>query len=815
MTENLPPSKEHVIPRVIEEEMKQAYVDYAMSVIVGRALPDVRDGLKPVHRRILYAMNENGMFHNRPFKKCARIVGEVLGKYHPHGDIAVYDSLVRLAQDFSLRYPLIKGQGNFGSLDGDKAAAQRYTEAKLNKLAEEMLQDIEKETVSWRDNFDGSLKEPEVLPGKVPNLLINGSSGIAVGMATNIPPHNLVEICQGVIELINNPEVTVEELMEIVKGPDFPTGGEIFVGKGLLYAYKTGRGKITIRSVVKNEENRLVITEIPYQVNKVELIEQIAELVRDKKIIGIRNINDESDRDGIRVVIDLKKDVDSSVILNQLFKYSRLKITFGINLLALVDNEPRTLSLVQMLQHFLTYRKEVIRKRTLFDLTQAEQRVHVLEGLIVALDNIDQVIPGIKNSKTVDEAKDFLIKQYSLTEIQARAILDLKLQKLASLEQDKIKSENSELKIKITEYHTILNSEEKILLIIKQELTELITNYGDSRRSKVVINDEDETDFELEQLIEKENVVVTMTHGGYIKRIQIDSYKTQRRGGKGVKSAVMKEEDFVEQLFVCSTHDHLLFFTDQGQVYWLKVYNIPEANRLAKGKHLSNLIELKEENITAIIPIESFNQGYLVMATEKGIIKKTDLMEFSRPRNGGIRALNLDQNDHLVGVKLTDGTKQIILASRKGAAIRFKEEDVRSMGRTAYGVHGIKLDEGDRVVGMVIAEEGKQVLTLTEKGYGKQTNVEEYRLVGRGGKGVTNLKITEKNGDVSYVTLLSGEEELLLMSKNGVAIRIKSQDVPHVGRVTQGVRLMKLNDQDIFVVAAKILDSEDEVSEEE
>ncbi len=794
-----------VIPKVIEEEMKQAYVDYAMSVIVGRALPDVRDGLKPVHRRILYAMHEMGMFHNKPFKKCARIVGEVLGKFHPHGDTAVYDSLVRMAQEFSLRYTLIKGQGNFGSLDGDKAAAMRYSEAKLNQLAEEMLQDIDKETVSWRDNFDGSLKEPEVLPAKVPNLLINGSSGIAVGMATNIPPHNLREVCDATIKVIDEPEVSAKELMEIIPGPDFPTGGEVSGGETLFHAYKKGRGRVIIKSVVEEEKGKLIVKEIPYQVNKAELIEQIAELVRNKKIKGIKNINDESDREGIRIVIDLKKEADSQVVLNQLYKYSRLKVFFGINLLALVDNEPRTLGLKEVISHYVAHQQEMVKKRTQYDFQQAEKRVHVLEGLIVAIDNIDAVIPGIKKSKTVEEAKKFLIEKYKLSEIQAKAILEMKLQKLASLEQEKIKKEDKELKIKIEEYREILGSEKKILSIIKNELKKLKENYGDERRSKMVEGGEEE--LEMEELIEEETVVVTITHEGYIKRIPLKVYRTQKRGGKGVKAAGMKDEDFIEDLFVCSSHAYLLLFTDKGRVNWLKVYEIPEGSRQAKGKHLANLIGLKDENITAIVPVESFGEGYLFMATERGIVKKTGLMEFSRPRKGGIIALTLDSGDKLVGVKLTDGEQQIILASGDGMAVHFREADVRAMGRTARGVIGMRLGK-DKLVGMIVAEEGKNILTITEKGYGKRTAVSEYRLIGRGGKGVTNIKITEKNGKVVKVMLVDGQEELMLISKFGVAIRVGSGGISQIGRATQGVRVMRLSEGDRVVAAAKIVKEE-------
>ena len=1242
MTENLPPNTpekgDKVLSRVIEEEMKIAYVNYAMSVIVGRALPDVRDGLKPVHRRILYAMHEMGMFHNKPFKKCARIVGEVLGKFHPHGDTAVYDSLVRMAQDFSLRYPLIKGQGNFGSVDGDAAAAMRYcvagdslvvtekglipinqiathedislkilskdkqvhlaskwfdsgkhptlkitthkgysltgtynhplltltpdefgtsvfkwalleniqegdvvvidrrtdqfwpiqemnlthfypfdnnrilppildenlafilgsltaegsltetkiefcntdkewiqelqqrwdttfpdsklhlferfpssygkknyfrlechrrktiqflsniglvplkspsrripfsifqspkhivstflrayfegdgtitfsskmvelgccsaseklieeiqilllrlgidstkrydnersiwklyirssgsrlrfykevgflydrknkkleyvvhhyakdssltdfvpfisdfirkktssefvlkhnfdryssmaqnygtvcmdllqetgtdhsslfeylltshylfetvvsvqeagiqpvfslkvesnchsfisngfishnTEAKLNTLAEDMLKDLDKDTVNFRDNFDGSLKEPVVLPNILPNLLINGSSGIAVGMATNIPPHNVVEICDAITKIIDSPEVGVEELMTLVPGPDFPTGGEIVCGHSLLYAYTKGKGKVTIRSISRVEKNKMIITEIPYQVNKSELIEQIANLVKDKRVLGIRDINDESDREGIRIVIELKDGTDPNVLLNQLYQFSNLRISYGIQLLALVQEQPVLLGLKDILLHHISHRKEVITRRTTYDLAQARERVHILEGLLIALNNLDTVIPGIRNSKTVDEARDFLMSTYSLTEPQAKAILELRLQKLASLEQQKIRDEHTQLLEQIAYFLEILSSEQKVLSLIKEELQELKKKYGDKRRSLIVHGNEEDEDVDLDDLIEEQNVVVTMTNSGYVKRLPLDTYKTQKRGGKGVIAAGMKEEDFVERLYVASTHDHLLFFTDNGQVYWLKVYSIPEASRQAKGKHIANLVEMApNEKITAIVPVRNFTQGYLFMATKQGVVKKTELVEFAHPRKGGIRAINLDENDTLIGVKYTDGNNEIILATREGMANRFGEQDVRSIGRAGRGVRGITLDHNDEVIGMLAAEEKMSILTLTEKGYGKRTPVSEYRLCNRGGKGVINIKITEKNGPVKTVMLVNGKEEIMLISKFGVGIRIKSIDISEVGRATQGVIIIRLEEGDSLGAAAKII----------
>ncbi len=1068
-TPKAPPPQDNtkIIPRVIEDEMKTAYVTYAMSVIVGRALPDVRDGLKPVHRRILYAMHDLGMMHNKPFKKCARITGEVLGKYHPHGDIAVYDSLVRMAQDFSLRYPLIHGQGNFGcftgdtkvaltdgrklsfleliaehnqgkknytytinahgdidiaqikhprltkknqpimkvilddgseikctlnhkfmlrngkyieaqnlktgdsvmplylrssslqdvlklplvgyqmvlhpkqqewefvhvladnwnlahsvyaknagkirhhadfnklnnnpdniknkvaryvhsllkthsiitpqiyqqhrsqnwvpklentlpyfasfsdmveqakkynhsiariefltetadvydltidgthnfalaagvfvhnSIDGDSAASMRYTEAKLHKIAEELLKDIEKNTVSWRDNFDSSLQEPEVLPSAIPNLLINGSSGIAVGMATNIPPHNFQETADAIIATIDNPAITVDELMAIMPAPDFPTGAEVICSAALKLAYTTGRGKVLIKSICEIKDDQIIVTEIPYQVNKEELIQQIASLVQEKTIVGIRNINDESDQDGIRIVIDLKKDADSNVILNQLYQYSRLQTSFGINMLALVNNQPLTLPLRQLIHHHIAHRKDVIVKRTQYDLAQAQARVHILDGLLIALSHIDDVVAGIKRSTTVDDAKQFLITSYSLSELQAKAILELRLQKLASLEQEKIRDEHTSLLKDIDYYNSILASEQKVLDLIKQELTELKSHYADKRRSKITYSSENDADIDMEQLIEEQTVAVTMTNSGYVKRLPIDTYKTQRRGGKGVKAAGMKDEDFVERIYITSTHTYLLFFTNHGQLYWLKVYNIPEATRQAKGKHISNILELQpNETITAIVPIDNFTQGYLFMSTKLGTVKKTSVEEFANPRKGGIRAINLDDNDTLVGVQYTSGNNEIILATKYGNANRFNEEDVRSMGRQAGGVRGIKLDDNDEVIGMLAADETKEILTLTELGYGKRTPVSEYRLCNRGGKGVTNIKITGKNGPVKTVMLVSGTEELMLISRSGNGIRVKCTDISVVGRATQGVRIIRLDDNDKLGAAAMVI----------
>ncbi len=801
-----------IIPKLIQDEMKQAYVNYAMSVIVGRALPDVRDGLKPVHRRILYGMYGLGMFHNKPFKKCARIVGEVLGKYHPHGDSAVYDALVRMAQNFSLRYTLIKGQGNFGSIDGDSAAAMRYTEAKLNRIAEELLKDIDKDTVDFKDNFDGSLTEPEVLPSKLPNLLMNGSSGIAVGMATNIPPHNMSEICDAVVSIIDDPEISVQDLVKIVPGPDFPTGGEVYVGSELLAGYTRGRGRVMIQSVVETEGNKLVVKEIPYQVNKSDLIIQIAELVKDKKIIGIRNINDESDREGIRVVIDLKKDADPQVVLNQLYQHSRLRISYSLNMLALVDNQPKLLSLKQLISEYVKHRLEVVTRRTEYELKKAEERLHIIDGLLIALNNLDDVIPTIRNSKTVDDAKSLLMQNYSLSEIQAKAILDLRLQKLASLEREKIKSEHEKLTEQVIEFKLILESEERRYQIIKDETLELKNKYGSERKSRILSGEfGDINSIDMEDLIEETTQVVTLTNGGYLKRLPLDTYRTQNRGGKGIIATSMKDEDFVEDLYITSTHAYLLIFTDKGQVHWIKVYHIPEASRQSRGKHIANLVDLdKEENVSAILAVREFDDSYVFMATQQGIAKRVNMKDFSRPRKGGIRAVDLAEDDILIGVKKTSGTNEIILVTRKGMANRFKEDQVRVMGRTARGVRGLRLNSGDEVVSLLVAEDDKQVLTLSENGYGKRTNVSEYRLCNRGGKGVTNLKVTDKNGQVVFATIVEGSEDLMLISKNGIGIRVKCDSVSLIGRSTQGVRVMRLNEEDNLAAAAKIINEDDD-----
>lgn len=808
MAETAEKTPEKIIPRLIEEEMKKSYIDYAMSVIVGRALPDVRDGLKPVHRRILYAMQELGLLHNKPFRKCARIVGDVLGKYHPHGDMAVYDALVRMAQNFSMRYPLIRGQGNFGSIDGDAPAAMRYTEAKLNKIAEEMLADIDKETVDFAPNFDGSLKEPLVLPAKIPNLIVNGSAGIAVGMATNIPPHNMGEVVDATIALIDNPETPVFELTSYIKGPDFPTGATIIGREGIKLAYTTGRGRVRIRakSEITEEKgkNKIIITEIPYQVNKAVMIEEIASLVKESKITGISDIRDESDKEGIRVVIEIKKDHNPQIILNQLHTHTRLETTFGVIMLSLVDNEPKILNLKETIQQFITHRQKVVRRRTEFELKKAQERAHILEGLITALKDIDNVVKKIKASKDVQAATAVLIKDYTLTDIQAKAILDMKLQKLASLEQEKIRKEHENLLKLIKELKEILASEQKILELIKKELQDIKENYGDKRKTQIVEGEAEE--ISEEDLIKPEDVVVTISHTGYIKRLPVDSYKKQARGGKGIIATETKDDDFVEHLFIANTHSSILFFTNKGRVHWMKVYEIPTASRQARGKAIINLLQLKDsERITAFMPVKEFDsKHFLILATKKGTVKKTNLEMYSRPRKGGIIGITLDEDDQLIEVCLTSGNDQLILATKNGMAARFKEEDVRACGRSARGVRGIRLRKDDEVIGMVVARDDKTLLTATENGYGKRTNVPEYRLIGRGGVGVINIQCSERNGKVVAIKTVSDDDEIMLVSQKGIMIRVPAKDISVISRNTQGVRLMKLDESDKVVAAAKI-----------
>lgn len=813
-------SKDRLVPRLIEDEMKQSYLDYSMSVIVGRALPDVRDGLKPVHRRVIYTMWETGLLHNKPFKKSANVVGNCMARYHPHGDSAIYDTLVRLAQDFSLRHPLVNGQGNFGSIDGDNAAAMRYTEARLKKLAEEILQDIDKETVDFQPNFDGSLKEPSVLPSKVPNLLINGSSGIAVGMATNIPPHNLSEVVDGVVKVIENPEIETLELMKYIKGPDFPTGGIIYGTNVLKMAYEYGRGKVKVRAKTHIEEHKskdfLIVDEIPYMVNKSHLIQQIADCVKTKKIVGISDLRDESDRDGMRIVIELKKDADSDVIINQLFKHTRMQETFGINMLALVNNVPKVMGLKAIVQNFISHRQEVVRRRTQFELKKAEDRAHILEGLLIALSDIDKTIKIVKKSKSPEEARNALMSAFKLSEKQAQAILDMRLQRLTSMEQDKIKAEHENLIKLIAELKSILASEEKILDIIKKELQELKENYADERRTELVEGG-DELDIDIEDLIEDDEMIVTITHSGYIKRLSIDTYRQQRRGGKGIRATETKEGDFLEHLFVARNRSYILFFTDKGRVHWLKVYKIPESGRYSKGKAIVNMLDItQEEKITAFIPVREFDEDhFLILATKKGIVKKTNIMAYSRPRRGGIIAINLDDGDNLINAKLTDGEQQIILATKNGMAVKFSEKDARSIGRTSHGVIGIRLKGKDEVIGMVIADDNQTLLTITKNGFGKRTKISEYRLINRGGTGVINIQCSERNGDVTAVKSVDNTNELMLISKKGIIIRTSAQDISTIGRNTQGVRLMRLNTDDAVVAAAKIVTPEEEEKVEE
>ncbi len=808
MSEEAVKRPEKVVQRVIEDEMKSAYIDYAMSVIVGRALPDIRDGLKPVHRRILFAMHEMGLQHNKPFKKSATVVGMVLGRYHPHGDSAVYDAMVRMAQDFSLRYPLVKGQGNFGSVDGDNAAAYRYTEAKLTKLAEEMLQDIEKETVPMVDNFDGSLKEPTVLPAKAPNLLINGTSGIAVGMATNIPPHNLNEVADGTIAFIENQDISPEQLMHYIKGPDFPTAGIIEGKEGIKEAYKTGRGKLKVKAVAEIQEDkgkeRIIVTEIPYQVNKSDLLEEIANNVKDKKIEGISDLRDESDREGMRIVIELKKDANANVVLNQLYAYTKMSVTFGVNVVALVNNEPKTLNLRDIVKNFVLHRQNIVRKRTEFDLKKSEERQHILEGLIIALNNIDDVVSRIKKSKTVEEAKEALMSNYSFTEIQAKSILDMKLQKLSSMEQTKIRDEHKQLGEIIVDLRDILVKPQRILNMIKSEMHELKANYGDERRTKIIEAKDEEV--KEEALIKEEDMVITISHKGYIKRLPVNTYRQQGRGGVGIKAVGTREEDFIEDVFIASTHSYVLFFTNKGKVYWQKVHHIPEASRQAAGKPIINMIQIdKEERIQAYVPVKSFENNFLALVTKNGVIKKTSLEEYSRPRQGGIIAVNLDEGDELVSALLTDGNKQIMIATANGMAAKFHESDAREIGRTSRGVRAITLKDRDEVVGTIIADDDKTILTVTENGYGKRTKISEYRLIGRGGIGVKNIICSERNGNVISVKAVEEDDDVMLMSKDGITIRIPVQTISCIGRNTQGVRLMKLREEDKAVAVAKIV----------
>ncbi|MCD5390337.1 DNA gyrase subunit A [candidate division NPL-UPA2 bacterium] len=812
---------EKVTPVYIEDEMKSSYLDYAMSVIVGRALPDVRDGLKPVHRRILYAMQGLGLSSNKPYKKSARVVGEVLGKYHPHGDVAVYDALVRMAQDFCLRYPLIDGQGNFGSVDGDAPAAMRYTEVRLSPLSEELLADIDRETINFMPNFDDTLKEPTILPSRIPNLLINGSSGIAVGMATNIPPHNLGEIVEALVKLIDLPEVTVEKLIEIVPGPDFPTAALIFGREGIKEAYTNGKGIIKLRArtsiekVKKRDRERIIITEIPYQINKSNLLETMASLVREKKIEGISDIRDESDKDGMRIVVELRRGEEPTIILNQLYKHTQLQTTVGVIMLALVDGRPRVLNLKQCLQLYLEHRKQVVRRRTEYDLKRAEIRAHILEGLKIALSRLDAVIKTIRESREVDQARGNLMKRFKLTQEQAQAILDMRLQRLTGLERKKINEEYLDLIKRIVKLQSILASEQQILNIIKDELLKVKEKYADRRRTEIL---DETTDFSVEDLIAEEDMVITISHANYIKRLPVSTYRQQQQGGKGVTGAGTKEEDFIEHLFIASTHQYILFFTNSGRVYWLKVYEVPQAGRLSKGKAIINLLRLSpEEKITAFVPVREFDAShFIVMVTERGIVKRTALAAYSHPRADGIIGLTLDKGDRLIEAKLTRGSEELVLATEQGKAIRFKEAEVRAVGRTARGVKGLKLEKKDRVVGMQVIDTAKQcpkgkeatLLSVTANGYGKRSLFSEYRTQSRGGKGVVNIKTTERNGSVVGIERVVDRDELMLISSQGRVIRIPIAPIRVLSRNTQGVRLIRLDKKDEVVGVARVVKEE-------
>ena len=806
---------EKIIPVDIEDEMKGSYIDYSMSVIVARALPDVRDGLKPVHRRVLFGMNDLGLASNRTYKKSARIVGEVLGKYHPHGDSAVYDTMVRMAQDFSLRYPLVDGQGNFGSVDGDSPAAMRYTEARLSRIAEEMLKDLEKNTVDFTPNFDETLKEPTVLPSLLPNLLVNGTSGIAVGMTTNIPPHNLTEVIDGLTAMIKDPEITNDKLMKYVKAPDFPTGGIIYGYDGVKDAYRTGRGRIVVRAratieTTKNDRQNIVITEIPYQVNKAGLIEKIAELVREKKIEDISDIRDESDRDGLRVVIELKREATAEVVLNNLYKHTQMQTTFGVIMLALVEGRPRILTLKELMENFIAHRNEVIVRRSKYELEEAEKRAHILEGYIIALDNIDEVIRLIKKSKDVESAKLGLMKKFKLSEIQAKAILDMRLQRLTGLERQKIEEEYRDTIKLIEKLKSILKSKDLQLQIIQEELLSLKEKYGDKRRTEIVYDFEE---FRIEDMIAEEDVVITISHSGFIKRFPVSGYRRQSRGGKGVTGASTKEDDFIEHMFIASTHNYILFFTDRGRCYWLKVFEIPEGGRTAKGKLINHLIgKAPEENIMSYVAVQNFESGNSIfMVTHQGLVKKTMLSEFSNPRKGGIVAIGLKSKDQLRDVRLTDGTQDIIIGTHEGMAIRFHEKEIRDMGRSAAGVRGIRLRSGDRVVGAVaLKRSGTTILIATEQGFGKRSETDEYRISHRGGKGIITVKTTQKTGKMIAIKEVVDSDDLVIVTSQGMVIRQHTSDIRVAGRNTQGVRLIRLSSGDAIADVAAVVAEENE-----
>lgn len=808
------PIRETIESVNIEDEMQKSYIDYAMSVIIGRALPDVRDGLKPVHRRILFAMNELSNYWNKPYKKSARVVGDVIGKYHPHGDTAVYDTIVRMAQGFSLRYPLVDGQGNFGSIDGDSPAAMRYTEIKMERISAEMLNDIEKETVEFGPNYDDSLKEPLLLPAKIPNLLINGSSGIAVGMATNIPPHNLNEIITGIIALIDNPEITIKGLMKFVKGPDFPTAGFIYGKEGIKSAYETGRGRIQMRAKAiieknpKNDRDSIIVNELPYQVNKAKLVGKIAELVRDKKIEGISDLRDESDRDGVRVVIELKKEAITQVILNKLYKHTQMQETFGVIMLALDRYQPKVMDLKTLLGKFVQFRIEIVTRRTEFDLKKAKEKAHILRGLKIALNSLDEVIKLIKKAATPKEAQEKMIAKFKLDEIQAKAILDMKLQRLTGLERQKILDELKELEDRIQWLTFVLGSEQEIFKIIKDELREIQDKYGDERRSEII---EVTQDISIEDMIVEEDMVVTISNTGYIKRNPVSLYRAQRRGGRGIKGMSVKEEDYIKDLYIATTHEYLLFFSDIGRVYWLKVHAIPQFGRASKGTSIVNLLQLqKEEKIAAVVPVKEFEEDrFLVMSTRNGIVKKTPLMAFSNPRSTGIIALTIDKGDQLIGVKHSDGKRKIFLGTENGMAILFDEKQIRPIGRSGRGVRGITLKKEDRVVSMEVIGDKATALTITENGFGKRTESSEYRVQSRGGIGVINIKCTARNGKVMSIKIVSGEDQLMVITSDGNIIRMKVSEISTIGRNTQGYRIVSLKENTKIVDMARVVEKEE------
>ncbi len=801
--------RDKIIPVFIEEEMKDSYIDYSMSVIVSRALPDVRDGLKPVHRRVLFGMHELNLRPNSAYKKSARIVGEVLGKYHPHGDLAVYDTIVRMAQDFSLRYPLVDGQGNFGSVDGDSPAAMRYTEVRLTHIAEEVLRDLDKETVDWKPNFDDTLKEPAVMPTVLPNLLINGSSGIAVGMATNIPPHNLTEVIDGLIALIKDPEIKIEKLMKIIKGPDFPTAGIIYGVEGIDEAYRSGRGRIVVRARAKIEEVRggrqnIIITELPYQVNKATLHEKIETLSQEKKIEGIRVARDESDRDGMRLVVELKTDVNPEIVLNNLYKHTQMQETFGVIMLALVDGQPKVLNLKQILQYFIDFRHEVVVRRLKFDLNKAEKRAHILEGLRICINNIDEIVAIIKKAKDPQTAKDALMKRFKLSEIQAQAILDMRLQRLTGLERDKIEAEYKEVMAEIKRLKELLASKPKRMELISNELLELKEKFGDERRTEIVAKT---GSFSVEDMIAEEDMVITISHSGFIKRFPVSGYRRQTRGGRGATGATTKEDDFLEHLFIASTHDYVLFFSDKGRCYWLKVYDIPQAGKGSKGRAIVNMLSLEQnEKVAAYVSVKEFDEKHFVaFATKKGVVKKTALSEFSNPRKGGINAIAIDGGDALIEAKITDGTADIMLGTRFGQAIRFHESEVREMGRTAGGVKGIEIEKGDELVGMVMLKRDASILVVSENGYGKRSELRDYKVQHRGGSGLITMKANDKTGKMVSIMEVVDDDDLMIITSKGVVIRQNVRDIKIISRNTSGVRLIKLDQGDKIADVARVI----------